>query len=106
MTLTPRETEDETEVWAYTPEEVVTCWQGSFDGDDTEMRTIQLEELAATVDHCFNIADHDMDIYSILNDAVRHAGEFIASLPCECTDDEPCRRCLALGRYFNKRNER
>ncbi len=92
--------------WTFTPEEVVACWRGSFSGDELALRDEMLEEIAATIDYCFNCADHDESIYSILTSAVLHAAEYISAQPCSCTEDEPCGRCLALGRYFDKRNDR
>lgn len=90
----------------YTPQQVIACWRGSFSGDDQALRDEQLEEIAATIDHCFNPGDDDASIYSILCDAVLAAAAYIAVQPCTCTEDDACGRCLALGRYFDKRNER
>jgi hypothetical protein len=92
--------------WSFTPQAVVDCWKGSFMGDDLALRDEMLEEIAATIDYSFNVADHDESIYSILTSAVLHAAAYISRQPCTCTDDEPCERCLALGRYFDKRNDR
>ncbi len=92
--------------WSFTPQAEVDCWKGSFRGDDLELRDEMLEGIAATIDYCFNCADHDESVYSILTSAVLHAAAYIAGQPCACTEDEPCGRCLALGRYFDKRNAR
>lgn len=106
MSLSPASDRDE---FASTPEAVEACWRGSFSGDDDAYRTELLEDLAATIDWCFNPRDDDVAVNSILIDAVLGAAAYIASLPCTCApgdDDGPCDRCSALGRWHDESCER
>jgi len=90
----------------YVPEAVEKCWEGAWSGDTPEERTEQLERISAAADFAFNFADGDSDCGSLITDAILHAATYISAQPCTCTEDEPCHRCLALGRYFDKRNDR
>jgi hypothetical protein len=92
--------------FAYVPEAVENCWRGAWGGYTEPERVEFLEDLSAAVDFAFNISDDDSDQGSILVSAILHAATYISAQPCTCTEDEPCHRCLALGRYFDKRNDR
>lgn len=89
-----------------TPETVIACWRGAWSGYSPGEREEALERLSAAIDHAFNPADRDSDQGSLLEDAVLAAAMYIEVQPCDCTDDGPCPRCIALGRWWNNAVDR
>ena len=68
--------------------------------------------IAGAVGHAillaFNPPDEDCAYDDILVRAVARAAAFIEGQPCTCgdADDDPCDRCLALGRIADKEADR
>lgn len=89
-----------------TPENEIGAWIGAWSGDSEAEQTNALELLSATIDYAFNCRDEDSAQVSILESAVLAAAAFIEEQPCTCTDDEPCRRCYVLNRWWDKRQDR
>jgi hypothetical protein len=84
--------------------------------DDAERTSTELDAdsvglffLSETIALAFNPSDDDVAAESILADAVEAAALFIERQPCECPegdDDDPCDRCLVLGRWHDEAQER
>jgi len=91
---------------AGTPETVLACWKGAWDGYEPQDRTEELERLSAAIDFAFNTPDGDGDQGSLLEESVLAAAAYIEAQPCTCTEFDPCPRCHALNRWRDVPMER
>jgi hypothetical protein len=68
--------------------------------------------LATAIRDRFNPPDEDAALVVILINAVNRAADYIQSRPCMCSIgvldriDDPCLRCMALGRAADMKVER
>ncbi len=86
---------------SFIPGAIRSIWTTQYIGG--EYAEEAAAHLAAAVDWAFNPSDGDGDQETLLADAILRAARYIDAQPCACTDDGPCDRCQALGRWHNRR---
>jgi hypothetical protein len=82
------------------PGAIRNIWTDQYAG--SEYAELAAAHLAAAVAWAFNPPDGDGDQETLLADAILRAARYIDAQPCACTDDGPCDRCQALGRWHNR----